>query len=146
MIMHLSSLWLPHVRNSPSDAWLRRCPKRCARAWATSPCWTPGFPICFCGKKIWRHSPSSQNETDVWPIKYGGLSSIIDWDYIDLSSVKMRTYLVFIWRFPDMGGTPSHHPFLFGIFHEINQAFWWSPMTMETSICVGLPSIIYGSP
>ena len=28
--------------------------------------------------------------------------------------------------------TPSHHPFLDGIFPEINQPFWGSPMTMET--------------
>ena len=26
------------------------------------------------------------------------------------------------------GGTPSHHPFLNGIFHEINQPFWGSPI------------------
>ena len=25
-----------------------------------------------------------------------------------------------IWRFPEMGGTPSHHPFRLGIFHDIN--------------------------
>ena len=32
-------------------------------------------------------------------------------------------------------GTPSHHPFLDGIFHIISQPFWGSPMTMETITC-----------
>ena len=33
-------------------------------------------------------------------------------------------------------GTPSHHPFFRGIFHEINQPanLWLAPMTMETAI------------
>ena len=31
-------------------------------------------------------------------------------------------------------GTPSHHPFLDRIFHEINHAFGAAPMTMETPI------------
>jgi hypothetical protein len=35
------------------------------------------------------------------------------------------------WGFPEMG-VPPNHPFLDGIFHEINHLFWGTPMTMET--------------
>ena len=36
------------------------------------------------------------------------------------------------------GGTPSHHPFLDGIFPTKNQPFWGTPMAIETSSCVFL--------
>ena len=31
-----------------------------------------------------------------------------------------------IWRFPEIGGTPSHLLFQIGIFHEINHRVWGS--------------------
>ena len=48
------------------------------------------------------------------------------------------TYSPKTWAYCDMGvsingGTPSHHPFLDGIFHS-KAPIWRSPMTMETPI------------
>ena len=42
----------------------------------------------------------------------------------------------FIWTFPEIDrGTPSYHPFLGGMVHEINQPFLReTPMTMESPI------------
>ena len=43
-----------------------------------------------------------------------------------------------IWGCPKIGGTPSHHPFLDGISHEINHPFGVPPF-QETSILVSWP-------
>ena len=52
-----------------------------------------------------------------------------------------------IWRFPEMGvpGTPSHHPFLHGIFHKIKTIHFGAP-SIWPSIWRKPPywTIIYG--
>ena len=44
-----------------------------------------------------------------------------------------------IWGFPDDWGTPSHHPLLDGIFHDINQPFWGTPICGNHPIEHSLP-------
>ena len=48
-------------------------------------------------------------------------------------------HVAIMWRFPKMvipWGTPSHHPFDFRIFHEINHPASLGHMTQETTICL----------
>ena len=40
--------------------------------------------------------------------------------YLKLIIIRQFRYTQFIWRFPEMGVPPSHHPFLDGILYEIN--------------------------
>ena len=45
---------------------------------------------------------------------------------------KIMNVWKFVWRFPILWGAPSHHPFVFWNFHEINQAAFGVPPFMES--------------
>ena len=49
-----------------------------------------------------------------------------------------------IWRFPSYGGTPSYHPLLDRIFHEIKPSsdLGVPPLTMKTPICFAGPEVL----
>ena len=42
---------------------------------------------------------------------------IIDYYILHICYVMLCVYSIYIYRFSTMGGTPSHHPFDFRIFH-----------------------------
>ena len=58
---------------------------------------------------------------------------------------------IITWRFFLMAGgtpSPSHHPFLFGIFRYKPSSYWGTPMTIETSrqeICAGVLPLAWWS-
>ena len=51
--------------------------------------------------------------------------------YVDNNQQIPMHQKMYIWRFTKIRDFPNH-PFLDGIFHELNHPFWGTPMTMET--------------